>query len=66
MKKNIPYNIGIWCFRKCNAEVIEYEYIYLLNIGIQHHTSELASNVSFEEVTSKILGINVKDFYLLH
>jgi len=65
MKKLIPQNTGMWFCPKCNVEVSDSDYRYLLKIDIQDHTSELASTISFEDVGSTILGNNSKDFYLL-
>ena len=65
MKKLIPQNTGMWFCPKCNAEVTDYDYKYLLKIDIQDHTGELSSTVAFEDVGSTILGNNAKDFYLL-
>ena len=65
MKKLIPQNTGMWFCPKCNAEVRDCDYRYLLKIDIQDHTGELASTVAFEDAGSTILGNNAKDFYLL-
>eukprot|EP00253_Pinus_taeda_P024392 PITA_24392 len=65
MKKLIPQNTGLWLCPKCNAEVRDCDYRYLLKIDIQDHTGELASTVAFEDEGSTILGNNAKDFYLL-
>ena len=50
---------------KCNTEVTDCDYKYILKIDIEDHTGELASTVAFEDMGSTILGINAKDFYLL-
>eukprot|EP00253_Pinus_taeda_P012080 PITA_12080 len=65
MKKLIPQNTGMWFCPKCNAEVRDCDYRYLLKIDIQDHTGELASTVTFKDAGSTILGNNAKDFYLL-
>jgi len=55
----------MWFFPKCDIGVSDYDYRYLLKIGIQDHTSELDSTVAFEDMGSTILGNNAKEFYLL-
>ena len=65
MKKLIPKNAKTWYFPKCNTEVTDYDYIYLLKIDVQDHTGQLLSTVAFEEAASTILGVNAKDLYLL-
>jgi len=65
LKKLIPKNTGMWFRPKCNTEVSDCDYRYLLKIDIQDHTSELASTIAFKYAGSTILGNNSKDFYLL-
>ena len=65
MKKLIPKNAKTWYCPKCNTEVTDCDYRYLLKIYAQDHTGQLLSTVAFEEAASTILGVSAKDFYLL-
>ena len=65
MKKIIPTTTNIWHCPKCNVDIVDCDYRYLLKIDLQDHTGEILSSIAFEDVASSLMGITSTDLHLM-
>ena len=65
MKKLIKNSTNGWHCPKCEVDLSDCDYRYLLKLTLQDHTTSLESVVAFEDASTELLGIAAKDLHLL-
>ena len=65
MKKIIKNSTNGWHCPKCEVDLSDCDYRYLLKLKLQDHTTSLESVIAFEDASTELLGIAAKDLHLL-
>ncbi|KAJ0960043.1 hypothetical protein J5N97_000158 [Dioscorea zingiberensis] len=63
-KKVVKTGNGKWCCDRCNREIEECDYRYLLQAQVQDHTG-VTWVTAFQEAGEEILGCTAKELYLV-
>ena len=64
-EKNVKNDTNGWHCPKCEVDLSDCDYRYLLKLKLQDHTTSLESVVAFEDASTELLGIAAKDLHLL-
>ena len=65
MKKIIKNSTNGWHCPKCDIDLSDCDYRYLLKLKLQDHTTSLEAVIAFEDASTELLGIAAKDLHLL-
>ena len=64
--KNIANKVGdIWHCGKCDGEVVECDYRYILKVDLKDVTGNIHGVIAFDDAASQLMGISAKDLCLL-